>query len=338
MDKRYLCGLTAKEITDLIKPGGYTRNQAIIVAGIFYRKGESGLIRTTRIPVMLKKFLFEAASSGVYSPVKSEKSADGTIKYLFTSPDGKKYESVYIPEEKRKTICVSTQSGCKMGCPFCATGRYGFHGNLSAGDIINQVLANPFHDKITHVVFMGMGEPLDNLDNVLKAISILSAEWGMAISNRNITVSTVGITAMVKRFLQESECNLALSLYSPFPGERINVIPVEKTFPAREIISMMAYYPLRKKRRLSIAYIMIKNINDTDNHLDELKNILINTGIRVNLMPYHAVQGDTRESSSDERMQYFRHNLMMSGISASVRKSRGADISAACGLLASEIR
>ena len=338
MDKRYLCGLNLEEITDLIRPGGYTRSQAVIVAGILYRKGESGLIRTTRIPVMLKKFLFETASAGIYSPVKSEKSVDGTIKYLFASPDGKKYESVYIPEEKRKTVCVSTQSGCRMGCPFCVTAGYGFHGNLSAGDIVNQVLANPFHEKITHVVFMGMGEPMDNLDNVLKAVNILTAEWGLAISNRNITVSTVGITSQVKRFLQESECNLALSLYSPFPGERINVIPIEKAFPVKEIISFMADYPLRKKRRLSIAYIMIKGINDTETHLTELKNILVNTGIRVNLIPYHSVQGDKGESSSDERMQYFRHDLIMAGISASVRKSRGADISAACGLLASGMR
>lgn len=338
MDKKYLCGLNLEEINDLIRPGGYTHSQAVIVAGILYRKGEAGLMRTTRIPVLLKKYLSEAALTGIYCPVKSEKSADGTVKYLFISPDGKKFESVYIPDDKRKTVCVSTQSGCRMGCPFCVTGRYGFHGNLSAGDILNQVLANPFHDKITHVVFMGMGEPMDNLDNVVKAVSILTAEWGLAISKRNITVSTVGITSPVKKFLQETECNLALSLYSPFPGERIDVIPAEKAFPVKEIINIMAAYPLRKKRRLSIAYMMIKGINDTERHLKELKNVLANTGIRVNLLPYHPVQGDIKESSTDERMQFFRHNLIMSGISASVRTSRGADISAACGLLASGMK
>jgi 23S rRNA (adenine2503-C2)-methyltransferase len=183
-----------------------------------------------------------------------------------------------------------------------------------------------------------MGEPLDNLENVLKACEVMTSEWGMAISPRNITVSTVGIKPSIEPFLESSGSNLALSLFSPFPSERINIVPAERIFPALEIIEIMRNFPLKKKRRLSIAYVMIKNINDTERHLEELKKILSGTGIRVNLLPYHKVKDDENISSSDERMLYFKHNLVVSGVSASIRKSRGADISAACGLLASGLR
>ena len=239
-----------------------------------------------------------------------------------------------MPDKKRNTVCVSTQSGCRMGCPFCVTGRYGFHGNLSAGEIVNQVISIPEASKITHVVFMGMGEPMDNLENVLKACRILTAEWGLAISQRNITVSTVGITPGIKIFLESSECNLTLSLYSPFPDERKLVVPAETRYPVSEIINIMKNYPVKKKRRLSVAYVMIKELNDTDHHLEGLKALLKGSDIRVNLLPYHLVPGDNNTSSSAERIQFFKHNLVISGISASIRKSRGIDISAACGLLA----
>jgi 23S rRNA (adenine2503-C2)-methyltransferase len=222
-----------------------------------------------------------------------------------------------------------------MGCPFCMTAKYGFHGNLSTGDILTQVLGITPGGSVTHVVFMGMGEPLDNLDSVLKACKILTSEAGMALSPHNITVSTVGITPGVKRFLEESDCNLTLSLFSPFADERKSVVPAEKKYPASEIIEFMKTYPLKKKRRLSIAYVMIKSINDTERHLNGLKDMLKGTGIRVNLLPYHHAANDQVTSSDNGRMIYFKHNLVISGISASVRRSRGADISAACGLLAS---
>jgi 23S rRNA (adenine2503-C2)-methyltransferase len=225
-----------------------------------------------------------------------------------------------------------------MGCPFCVTGKYGFRGNLSVQDIINQVISIPESGTITHVVFMGMGEPMDNIDNVLKACNILSAEWGLAISQRNITVSTVGITAGVEIFLTHSNCNLTLSLYSPFPEERYRAVPAEKKYPAGQIIDMMKNYPVLKKRRMSIAYVMISGINDTDRHLEGLISLLRQSKIRINLLPYHSIPDDENASSSVERMQHFKHQLVISGISASIRKSRGSDISAACGLLASGLK
>lgn len=335
MDKRILCGLTIEEIFTLIEPGGFQNRHAVLIANAIYKKRISSITVFPKIPKVLIKFLDEIAIVGLYSPSASEISSDKTVKYLFTSPDGKYFETVYMPGSRRNTVCVSTQSGCRMGCNFCATGVYGFHGNLTAGDIINQVLSIQEAGSVNHVVFMGMGEPMDNLRNIMKACKILTSEWGLTLSAGNITVSTVGITPGVKFFLENSECNLTLSLFSPFSEERTGVIPAEKRYPAAEILEIMRNSINMKKRRLSMAYVMMKGVNDSERHLEGLKKMLIGSGIRVNLLPYHQVKGNVNVSSSAEKMQHFKHKLVTSGISASVRKSRGADISAACGLLAS---
>ena len=338
MVKKSLCGLTADEIFDLIGPLNFTSSHAVSISNSIYKKGISNISEIVKIPYRLKEELFNIAATGIYLPLASEVSADKSVKYMFRTENGKEFETVYIPDNKRNTVCVSTQSGCRMGCSFCITGRYGFRGNLTAGEIVNQILAIPQAGKVTHIVFMGMGEPMDNLENVLKACNIITAEWGLAISSRNITVSTVGIMPGVEQFLQRSDCNLTLSLYSPFSVERREIIPVENKFPVHKIIEMMKNFPLKKRRRLSIAYIMIKNLNDTDSHLEELKAILKGSKIRVNLLSYHPGNNDKNCSSPAERMQFFKHNLIISGISASIRKSRGADISAACGLLAAGLK
>jgi 23S rRNA (adenine2503-C2)-methyltransferase len=335
MKKKNLAGLSVSDIYELIRPEGYNLSHASAIANSIYKRRITNLFRISRIPGKLQAYLCKVAEPLVYEPLGSEVSSDGTVKYLFSNSDGKMFETVYIPDKKHDTVCVSTQSGCRMGCPFCATARYGFHGDLDTCDIISQILGIPQAGKVTHVVFMGMGEPLDNLENVLKACEILSAEWGMALSPRNITVSTVGITPAIIPFLEKTGCNLTLSLFSPFPEERIKAVPAENKYPAVEIIEIMKSFPLKKKRRFSVAYVMINNVNDTDRHLEGLKKMLKGSGIRVNLLPYHNVQGDVNVSSAEERMMYFKHNLVVSGTSASIRRSRGADISAACGLLAS---
>lgn len=329
-----LCGLTADEIHDLISSSGYSRIQAVSVSNCIYKKHISDILNFVNIPGGLKKMLLKVAYTGISQPLASEVSEDKSVKYLFRTEDGKEFETVYIPDKKRNTVCVSTQSGCRMGCSFCVTARYGYRGNLTAGEIVNQIIAIPQSGNVTHVVFMGMGEPMDNLENVVKACKILTSEWGLAISTRNVTVSTVGIIPAVEQFLQNSDCNLTLSLYSPFPYERKKMVPAENKYPVNKIISLIKNYPLKKKRRLSVAYVMIKDLNDNDCHLEELKSILTGSAIRVNLLPYHSVPGDLKSSSSAERMQFFKHSLIVSGISASIRQSRGTDISAACGLLA----
>jgi 23S rRNA m2A2503 methyltransferase len=335
MKKKAICGLSAGELYDVIKDDGFNNEHALIIVNAIYKKGITDFSGLTKLPKKLREYLKSSLISGIYTPLASEISNDGSKKYLFRNSNGIQFETVFIPDGKRNTVCVSTQSGCRMGCPFCVTGKYGFHGNLGAGDIVNQVIGIPEAEKVTHVVFMGMGEPLDNIENVIMACRILSAEWGKALSQGNITVSTVGITPGVKQFLEKSGCNLTLSLYSPFPDERRMVVPAETNYPAKSIIELMANYPVKKNRRLSVAYVMIKNINDTDKHLNGLKEMFRGTGIRINLLPYHEIGDDLNSSSTADRMMFFKHSLVTSGISASVRRSRGADISAACGLLAS---
>jgi 23S rRNA (adenine2503-C2)-methyltransferase len=333
-----LCGLTADEIFNLIEPSGYSGSDAIAISNSIYKKRTVDLSKIARISKKLKNELTLKTVSGIFSSVTSELSIDSTIKYLFKTESGKEFETVYMPDNKRNTVCVSTQSGCRMGCPFCVTGRYGFYGNLTAGEIVNQIIAIPDAGKVTHVVFMGMGEPMDNLGNVLKACEIITAEWGLAISPRNVTVSTVGITPCIEKYLKRTSCNLAISLFSPFIEERKLVIPAEKLYPVLNIIEILKQYPVKKKRRLSVAYVMIKDLNDTEKHLSELITLLKGSDLRVNLLPYHSSGSDPNRSSSDETMQFFKHSLIVSGISASVRKSRGIDISAACGLLAAGLK
>jgi 23S rRNA (adenine2503-C2)-methyltransferase len=327
--------MTEEEIRNL---AGCNYSHAVSIANSLYKKRINDVSLLPGIPKLIKQKLNEISVPGIYKPAASEQSSDGTIKYLFRNKQGFEFETVFLPGSRRTTVCVSSQSGCRMGCPFCVTGRFGFRGNLSVYDIVNQIIGIQYSEKVTHVVFMGMGEPMDNIDNVMKACNIISAEWGISLSPGNITVSTVGITSGVIRFLEESKCNLALSLYSPFPGERARALPAEKKYPSHKIIEIMKNYPAFKKRRMSVAYIMIYNINDTDMHLEGLKNLLRGSKIRVNLLPYHSVPGNDYISSSPERMEQFKHELVMSGISASIRKSRGIDVSAACGLLATGLK
>jgi 23S rRNA (adenine2503-C2)-methyltransferase len=332
------CGVTYEQLSQFMTGSGFGDQYALKAVTNYYRKGISDFKSMDNIPKAVRELLGLRFQASRYSPVHHEESSDRSVRYLFTNNKGMAYETVFIPDGKRRTVCVSTQSGCRMGCPFCLTGRFGFKGDLSAGEIVGQVMSIPYSREITHVVFMGMGEPLDNTEEVLKACSILTSSWGLAISPGNVTVSTVGITPGVKRFLGESVCNLALSLFSPFAEERAKVVPAERKFPAREIIRMLREYPTTGKRRFTIAYVMIAGMNDTESHLDELTELLKGTKIRVNLLRYHATGQDNCTPSSPERMEYFLQKLTDSGISASVRKSRGADISAACGLLAAGLK
>lgn len=332
-----MCGLSYEEIcSELLRLNG-TPGHALRIANGIYKKGNIAFSDIEELPKKLLAGLEENYSTGIYHPVLTQSSFDKTEKYLYINKGGQKFETVYIPDKDRHTVCVSSQSGCRMGCPFCATAKFGFFGNLSAGDIVNQVNGSPYARKITHVVFMGMGEPMDNLDNVIKACEILTAQWGKALSSRNITVSTVGITPGIRRFLAESDCNLTVSLFSPFFKERKRIVPVENKYPVEEIIGMLRNATLKRKRRITFSYVMIKGVNDTDNHLSELGKLFKGSAIRINLLPYHQLGNDDYVSSPPDRMQYYKHQLVTSGVPASIRKSRGTDISAACGLLASEL-
>jgi 23S rRNA (adenine2503-C2)-methyltransferase len=331
-DKISLAGLGPEETEDLLSRYGIDPRYASRLLYWIYRKRISTFSQINDIPRKVISILLNNFYTSITGAVSSAVSSDSSIKYLFINKKGFEYETVYIPDRKRHTVCVSVQSGCRMGCSFCATGKKGLKGNLKAAEIISQILSIPH--EVTHVVMMGMGEPGDNADEVIRACKILTAEWGLAIGRNKVTVSTVGVTPFVLRFLEETECNITLSLHSPFPDERTKVIAAERRWPFTETLDLLRKHDMSRGRRFTIAYVMIKGKNDTERHLEELKRLLSGTEIRVNLLPYHSVTDDDLSSSDEETMMRFKHELVMSGTGASVRRSRGNDIAAACGMLA----
>jgi len=330
-----ITGLSPEQMETLLAENQIDKKHASRLLYWVYRRKITSFGEIDDIPKKVIEKLSELFETGITPPYSSMESADGSVKYLFRSAEGKYYESVYIPDGKRKTLCVSVQSGCRMGCHFCATGRYGWHGNLTAYEIISQVTRLPF--EITHIVFMGMGEPCDNTDEVIKACNILVAEWGLAKGRSNITISTVGVMPGLSKLLAHTECNITLSLHTPYPEERAAIMPVEKRWPAHALLEMIKTQKQQRKRRFTVAYVMIDGVNDTDRHLEALKELLAGTGIRVNLLPYHSLPGDTLKSASEERMMFFKHFLVTSGTGASIRRSRGNDVYAACGMLAASV-
>ena len=271
--------------------------------------------------VAKRALLEDSFEIGAYPPSEYQKSKDGTIKYLYAAGPGRFVESVYIPTDDRATLCVSSQVGCKMNCLFCMTGKQGFTANLTA----NQTLTN--------IVFMGMGEPLDNVDELFKVLEILTAPYGYAWSPKRITVSTIGVTKGLKRFLEESECHLAVSLHSPYPMERLSLMPVEKAFPAREVIDLIKQYDFSHQRRVSFEYIVFKNLNDSLKHAEALSCLLGGIPCRVNLIRFHAIPNVSLETSDIVKMEAFRDFLNAKGVVCTIRASRGEDIFAACGML-----
>ena len=241
-----------------------------------------------------------------------------------------------IPDEDRRTLCVSSQAGCKMGCKFCMTGRQGFHGHLSAGDILNQLLSVAESDDLTNVVFMGMGEPLDNYENVKRAIDILTADWGFGWSPKRITLSSIGVLPNLRRFLDETRCHLAISLHDPFGDERLGLMPVQQVYPLEEVLALIRQYDFTGQRRVSFEYTMFSGLNDDKRHADALVRMLRGLECRVNLIRFHKIPDFPYETSHDGSMELFRDRLTRAGITATIRASRGEDIYAACGMLAGE--
>lgn len=331
-----ISGLLLSDAEELLRSLGLDERYARRLLYWIYRRGIKSFEEVNDIPGRILKVLQGHVVTGLSSPIVREVSSDGSVKYLFPNSCGLTHETVWLPDGKRSTVCVSVQSGCRMGCRFCATGRDGWGGNLSAGEIVNQVVSIP--GEVTHIVLMGMGEPGDNIDEVIKACRIFTAEWGLAAGRSRVTVSTVGVIPSVKRLLEETVCNITLSLHSPFPEERREVIPAEVRWPFTETLNLMKGYDNRRKRRFSVAYVMIKGKNDSERHLAELKRLLSGTDIRVNLLPYHPVDPNDDRCSDSVTMMRFKHELVISGIGASIRKSRGADIAAACGMLAAANR
>ena len=331
--KEPLFGKTLNELIPIVKEAGLPAFTARQITEWLYRHRVSAIDDMTNLPKKAREGLKGKYSIGNAAPVSVMKSSDGTKKYLFPAGENTYIESAYIPEKDRNTLCLSSQVGCKMGCHFCMTGMQGFQGNLTAGEILNQVISIPQANSITNLVYMGMGEPFDNTREVIKSIKILTSEWGFAMSPRRITVSTIGIIPGIKEFLDETDAHLALSLHTPFPDERIRLMPAERKYPLEEITKVIKSYDWGRQRRISFEYIMFRGINDTEAHINGLLKLLGGLRCRVNLIRFHSVPGIPYESSSDDTIRAFRDKLTARGLITTIRASRGEDIMAACGML-----
>ena len=339
-----LLGKTLEELQAVAQEVGLPRFAGKQLAEWIYVRRAISFDEMTNISLKGREALKASYTIGRHTPVAEAISKDGTKKYLFaisTSAESANcqlstvnyIESVYIPDNERATLCVSTQAGCKMGCRFCMTGTLGFHGHLSAADILNQIFSIPDSDKLTNIVYMGEGEPMDNLDNVLRSLNAMTSAWGCAWSPKRITVSSVGITKGLKRYIEESECHLAISLHNPFAIERQEVMPIEKVNHLSEVITLLKQYDWSHQRRVSFEYICWGDVNDTPKHANELLRLLKGLDCRINLIRFHAGVDQSFTSSNEQQMEWLRDYLTERGITTTIRRSRGEDILAACGML-----
>ena len=333
VEKKKLMGMTLAELQQVAAEVGLPGYTAKQMADWLYKKHVTEVSEMTNVALAKRSALAERYEVGAYPPAMAQRSMDGTIKYLYAAGEGHFVESVYIPTEDRATLCVSSQVGCKMNCLFCMTGKQGFSANLTANQILNQIQSLPERESLTNLVFMGMGEPLDNVNELFKVLEILTAPWGYGWSPKRITVSTVGTMKGLRRFLEESECHLAFSLHSPYPEERLSLMPVEKAFPAQEVIDLIRHYDFTHQRRVSFEYIVFKGLNDDLKHADALARLLRQIPCRVNLIRFHAIPNVPLQTSDMARMEAFRDRLNAKGVVCTIRASRGEDIFAACGML-----
>lgn len=325
--------MTLPEISEAVQELDLPKFTAKQIADWVYVKRVQHIDEMTNISIRNRDILKKRFEVGRSEPMDVKTSVDGTQKMLFKTLSGKFIETVTIPEDERLTICVSSQVGCKMNCDFCMTGKQGFSESLSATEIVNQVYSVPNSEAITNLVFMGMGEPLDNYENVMKAAEILMADYGLAWSPKRITLSTIGLKPKLKRFLDESKCHLAISLHNPIPEKRLTIMPIEKTFPVTSVIEMLRDYDWSHQRRLSFEYIMFDDVNDSLLYARELTKLLSGIDCRINLIRFHVIPMSKLKPSTEENMIKFRDFLTSKGFISTIRASRGEDIFAACGML-----
>ena len=358
-----LLGKTLEELQAVAQEVWLPRFAGKQLAEWLYVRRATSFDEMTNISLKGREALKARYTIGCHQPVAEAISKDGTKKYLFAlygdeargdeargdeaiRREARYIESVYIPDDDRATLCVSTQAGCKMGCKFCMTGTLGFHGHLTAADILNQIFSIPDADKLTNIVYMGEGEPMDNLDNVLRSLNVMTNAWGCAWSPKRITVSSVGITKGLKRFIEESDCHLAISLHNPFRIERQEVMPIEKVNHLSDVITLIKQYDWTHQRRVSFEYICWSGVNDTPKHANELLRLLKGLDCRINLIRFHASPAPiannqspiVNHSSNEQQMEWLRDYLTEHGITTTIRRSRGEDILAACGMLVNALK
>lgn len=329
----YLYGQTLSQLEALCNRLEMPRFAAKQIARWLYDKHATTIEAMSDLSARHRALLAETYEVGLTAPEKVSISTDGTKKYLYRTSQNHFIESAYIPDGDRATLCISSQAGCRMGCRFCATGRQGLQHSLSTNEILNQIESLPERERLTNVVFMGMGEPLDNLDNLLPALEVLTSAWGFGWSPTRITVSTAGVASRLERFLEATQVHLAVSLHNPFPHERAEIMPVEKAWPIREVVEILRRYDFTHQRRVSFEYIVMSGLNDSPRHIRELCRLLDGIKCRINLIRFHKIPGSPYFSPDDRAMIAFRDALTAKGIHTTIRTSRGEDIQAACGLL-----
>ena len=334
--KEWLFGKTLPELEAIVSGLGMPRFTAKQIAGWLYGKQVTHIGEMTNLSAKNRAALSEKYTLGVIEPTQVQTSKDGTKKYLFPTLQGKAIEAAYIPDRERATLCVSSQAGCRMGCRFCMTARQGFQHHLTAGEILNQIRSLPERDRLTNVVYMGMGEPMDNLEEVLKSIEILTSDWGYGWSPGRITVSTIGVLPALNTFLEQTKVHLAVSLHNPFAGERQAMMPAENAHPFAEVMAEIKKHDFAHQRRVSFEYIIFSGMNDTPRHIKEFTRLAGGLKCRVNLIRWHAIPGAEFPGSNEQAMVRFRDALTAKGVIATIRTSRGEDIDAACGMLSTK--
>lgn len=334
-NKTNLVGLTLPELQEVVLQLGMPMFTAKQIADWLYVKKVDSIDKMTNVSLKFRSLLAEKYTISLSAPAESAESSDGTVKHLFQVTDGRFVEAVFIPDRDRATLCISSQVGCKMGCVFCMTGRQHYTASLTAGEILNQIISLPVEQReaLTNVVFMGMGEPLDNLKNVLAVTEILTAQWGFAWSPKRITISTVGIRRELKRLIEDCECHIAISLHAPNPEKRRELIPAEKAFSMTEMLEILKRYDFAHQRRLSFEYTMFKGVNDSIADAKELLTLLQGFSCRINLIRFHAIPDSPLRPTAEDDIVKFRDYLTQHGLFATIRASRGEDIWAACGML-----
>ncbi|MCQ2230072.1 MAG: 23S rRNA (adenine(2503)-C(2))-methyltransferase RlmN [Bacteroidales bacterium] len=327
-----LFGKTLTELGSVAAEVGLPKFAAKQMADWLYKKNVVSIDDMTNLPKAGRAKLSESYEVGRTEPMDVAVSVDGTKKYLFGVKGGY-IETAYIPDAERATLCVSSQVGCKMSCKFCMTGRQGFGAHLTAGEIVNQMASIPERDTLTNMVYMGMGEPMDNLEEVLKSIEILTSDWGYGWSPRRITVSTIGVMPQTVTFVEKCEAHLAISMHNAIHEQRLELMPTEKAFPIEKTVEALRKYDWTGQRRLSFEYTMFDKVNDSSAHVSAITKLLAGLRCRINIINFNSIPDSDLKGSSREKMERFRDQLNERGFTATIRNSKGGDIFAACGLL-----
>lgn len=331
MQKHQIVGLELNEIESRLKSYGFNTSYAFDICKWIYRKGCKSFFEISSIPLELRHRLDEDYTLDLQAIVELQNSIDGTMKYLFQTSEGNTFETAFMPGSKRNTLCVSTQSGCRMGCSFCFTGKLGFKQNLSSGHILSQLLGIAERPSVNRIVIMGMGEPLDNEREVFKALTILTAPWGVAFGASNITLSTIGLLPTLAKLVDLRMCNIAISLHSPFAAQRLEMMPVEKDYPIELVVDFFKKNPIKKPLRLSFEYIVVPGENDSVEHASATSDLLNGLTCHVNVIPLNTTKENSENLWSAKKFQRFLNDLNQP---TTLRLSRGYDIDAACGMMA----